>query len=389
MTFEAIGRAVCLDAWLSTLDPQLRRSRGIAIDQLVDEVVYRQLVIADERPTLAAALGSLSSIADDARADLCAQQVLAWLLAREPRLRDLGALFVHAALRRARGFPRDQRFYPAVMLQRILDTIDRVTGDDRGTMLVWNILEHQDARARMDELVTAAAPIARGYEGSVPWPTPPQAARLASAVEAVSAPWEGVAGLLLHAIQDPTKQLDESLVARLAGTSAPLAQPLRALAAQVHGLERRHQATLLRRAKAWPSRSARVLGNLAAEHGPQRLYYAYLHDVLGGIEAAVLRLAREQHQEVDELTPERVHEAMPELFERDCVWPMAVAMDSSFADEIADLFSDEPTLDAAGRQRLKRQRESCLTDPLQEVEDETMQMLEDIHERFYCQEIAP
>jgi hypothetical protein len=386
---EAIGHASCLDAWLGTLDPSIRRSRGIAIDRLVDEVVYRQLVVAEERPTLVAALASLSSIADDARADLRAQQVLAWLFAREPRLRDLGALFVHAALRRAQGFLRVQRFYPAVMLQRILDTIDGAAPDDHGTMLVWNILVHHEARALVDDVVAVAAPIARGYESSVAWPTSVQAARLAMAVDAMRAPWEGIASTLLHAIENPARQLDEPLVARLAGTSAPLAQPLRELTTQFNGLGLQSQARLLRRAMAWPSRSARVLSNLAAEYGLQRLYYAYLHDILGGIEAAVLRLAREQHREIEDLTPESVHGAMPELFERDCVWPMAVAMDSSFAGEVVDLFSDEPTLNDAGRQRLRRQRDRCFAASLQQVDDETMQMLDDVHARFYCQEVGP
>jgi hypothetical protein len=385
---EAIGHASCLDAWLGTLDPSFRRLRGIAIDRLVDELVYRQLVIAEERPTLAAALASLSTIADAARADPRAREVLSWLFAREPRLRDLGALFVHAALRRARGFLRVQRFYPAVMLQRILDTIDGAADDDLGTMLVWNLLMHHQARARMDEVVAAAAPIARGYERSLAWPTPAQAAQLASAVDAVRTPWEGVASSLLHALEDPARQLDEPLVARLAGTSAPLAQRVRALTAQMNDREPRNQARLLRRAKAWPSRSARVLGNLAAEHGLQRLYYAYLCDILGGIEAAVLELARDRRQEIEDLTPECVRDTMPELFERDCVWPMAVAMDSSFAGEVVDLFSDEPTLDPRGRTRLKRQRERCLAAEPQQTDDETMQMLDEVHQLFYGQEVA-
>lgn len=364
MLNEAVGHAVCLNAWLGTLEPSLRRARGLAIERLVDEVVYRQLVLADERPALEAAVEALSSLADDARADLRTRQLLAWLFAREPRLRDLGALFVQAALRHARGFPRVQRFYPAVMLQRILDTIDGHADDDHGTMLVWSILEHDDACARVRELVAAAAPIARGYEGVVAWPLPAQAARLAAAMDAVRPPWERVASSLLHAVDAPARQLDEPLVARLPPP---------------------HRARLLRRALAWPSRAARVLGHLAAEHGPQRLYYAYQLEVLGGIEAAVLRLARERRQDLEELTPECVHGAMSELFERDCVWPMAVAMDSSFADEIVDLFSDEPTLDGAGRQRLRRQRESCLAARLPEIDDDTMQMLDDVHENFYGQ----
>ena len=384
---EAIGHASHVDAWLGTLEPSFRRARGIAIERLVDEVVYRQLVIAGERPTLAAAVGSLSSIADDARADPRARQVLAWLLAREPRLRDLGALFVHAALRRARGFLRMQRFYPAVMLQRILDTIDETADDDHGTVLVWSFLVHHEARAGLAEVRAAAAPIARGYESSLVWPTPEQAAQLASAIAAVRAPWEEVASSLLHAIEAPAGQLEEPLVARLAGTSATLAQRVRERAAQVSGLEHRGRARLLRRALAWPSRSAGVLGNLAAEDGLQRLYYAYLCEVQGGIEAAVLELARDRRQEIEELTPERAHDAMPELFERDCVGPLAVAMDSSFAGEIVDLFAGEPTLDPRGRTRLKRQRERCLTAELQRVDDETMQMLDEVHQRFYGQEV--
>lgn len=137
-----------------------------------------------------------------------------------------------------------------------------------------------------------------------------EAARLSSALDAMKAPWEGIASSLLHVIENPARQLDEPLITRLADNSVPLPQPLRELTAQVNDFGYRSQARLLRRAMAWPSRSARVLGNLAAEHGVQRLYYAYLHDVLGGIEAAVLRLARERHQEIEDLTPECVHGAM-------------------------------------------------------------------------------
>ena len=78
---------------------------------------------------------------------------------------------------------------------------------------------------------------------------------------------------------------------------------------------------------------------------------------------------------------------MPELFERECVWPMAIAMDCSLEDELVDLCADEPTLEEASRTRLKRQRESCLARPLQLVDDETMQILDYIHERFYRQEV--
>jgi hypothetical protein len=384
---EVVGYAICIDAWLATLDPELRHARGIAIEWLVDEAVYRQLVVAEERPVLARTVATLSAIADHARADRCAQQSLAWLFAREPRLRDLGALFVHAALRHARGFLRAQRFYPAVMLQRILDTIDGAADDDHGTTLVWNLLVHHEGGILIGAVIEAAAPIVRGYEGAPPWPTSAQAARLASAIDAMRAPWERIASALLRAAEPSSGSLDEQVVARIAGTAAPLAQGLREPIAQVSRTSQAAQAKLLRRALAWPSRSARVLGNLAADHGPQRLYYAYLHDVLGGIEAAVLELARACHQEIENLSAECVHGVMLELFERDCVGPMAVAMDSSFADEIVDLISDEPTLDPAGRQRLKRQREGCLAEPLPLIDDGTMQMLDDVHERFYRQEV--
>jgi hypothetical protein len=381
---EVMAYAGCFDTWLQTLDPAFRRRHGVAIEELGDTVVYGQLQDPESRPIIGAAVEALSAIADEARADSGTQASLAWLFASEPRLRDLGALFVHAALRRARRFLRVQRFYPAVMLQRILDAIDRQASDDAGSRLVWAILERRDSRAVIDAVVAAAAPMARGYDDSIAWPTAAQAGKLLRAVEALQAPWSEVTSSLLHLAESSAAPFDPAVVARLASVASAPDQPLRDLVAEVHGGEPdgrgRRARNLLGKALAWPSRTAQVLRNLAAEHGVQRLYYAFSRNVLGGIDAAVRQV---KDAEGEPVTPQRVGGVAPELFVRDCVWPLAIAMDGTFDGQEVELFSDEPHLDIAGRARLSRQRALCLAAELSYIDDDTMEMLDDIHELYY------
>jgi len=357
-----------ITSWLQDVPKDLRQARGARLYELGDEVVYAQLTDESAAALLRRTVEFVSDLAQE-HLDGCGGAAFARAILEEPRLVELGLLIVSAQLSRTAWMPRDQGFYPAILLERdVLSVIKHTSERDQPAVsLVWKLVSLREP-ALVQQIEDSAVAVERGFAEGARWPDGEEAARLRSAIAAARSVWESLAGALLFAVQSQGGKLPMEAV-EAAASPAGMLRAERVLLVDSINRSRQRQDVhdLIRGAMAWPIRADGVLGNLEGELGWLRLYIAYLQAIWSG----VLRAAQTCGHDAGALV-----ERCGEVIERDLAYPIAAGVEP--LEDVVTLFREASSYDQTRKKRLSRQRERCLRGALDVVESDWVDLLRDI-----------
>lgn len=202
----SLGELRPVAGWLRLLPPAQRWDPCFRLYE-TSEHLMRRLSEPDELDLTQAAAQTLSTWAEGCLDEPRLLPPLGRALLREPRLLEFGLLVHAAALLHATEMPRSQGFYPAVLLQELLDDLDRRPASPAAVRLLGHVLAEQHPEG-VASITRTAASWPRGY-GTSTWPPPSQAHDLTHALAEIRPLWERLAGALLGALPTPTGALAE------------------------------------------------------------------------------------------------------------------------------------------------------------------------------------
>lgn len=361
--------------WLRTLDPAARREEQSLYD-VGDGLLFCQLrSTSSRRYAVHQAIEALSDMADEHLESSAPAPTLLRLLIREPRMLDVGLLVHVAALQRASVMPRDQGFYPAILLAELLQDI---LGSGRPAFqLMWAILGHSHPLL-VAEVRRTAREIDAGYGPSARWPTPLKARALRAALASLRDAWTQRSTFLIEQARR-NGGLQSDVVADFPNEDrAAIARHVSSVnrASARSGAEARLQA-----AASWPAHADAVLGNLEDSVGWLRLYIAYLARIVSGLRRLAPR--------ADATSVKALADSADELVQHDVIYALARGTDS-FSHDRVRIFSVRETRSqrndvdpATRRQRLCRQRRAFLASGIEIVPADWSELLAELGNLYF------
>lgn len=358
-------------SWLHDLPPQLRSARGCCVEELADQVVYKQLSNDYDRTNVQRVVEYVGRLANGHVHGGDRDGFVALIL-HEPRLVEVGLLITLSQLALTQEIPRDQEFYPAVIFDReVLSVIKHMAERDKPAIaLLWSLMGvHQ--RELVAEIEVTAAHVERGFAKTTQWPSREVAARLCSLLQRLRVFWDGAARDLITAA-DVAGGVLPMFAVEDAAKPHELSRIDRTLLVESINRPRQRQSTLdlLRAAREWPWRVSSILENLAGEFGSLRLYGAYLTAIWGVV-------ATLQQDESD--ARQQLHRC-GELVERDLAYPISTGTEP--LEPVVTLFEEACSYDVVRKKRLSRQRERCLSGGLAVMDADFIDMLREFGAKY-------
>lgn len=371
--FRAPTFPAAVRSWLSELPPQLRRARGCLLEELADQVIYKQLSNDYDRTNFQRVIEHVVELAE-AHVEGTDRGRFVEVILHEPRLVEAGLLMALSQLALTQEIPRDQEFYPAVLFDReVLSVIKHVAERDKPALALLWALVGAHRREVVAEIEATVAEVERGFAKTTQWPSREVASRLSRQMQRLRSLWvslardlisaaEGAGGVLpMFAVESAAKPYELSRIDRTLFVES-INRPRQ----KYSGLD------LLRAARDWPWRAASILENLAGEFGSLRLYGAYLTAIWGGVAAF----------EPEDPDASTAMDRNGELVERDVAYPISAS--TGLLGPVVTLFEDACSYDVARKKRLSRQRERCLSGGISVMDSDFIDMLREIGSRYRC-----
>lgn len=354
--------------WLDSLPSDLRHDDHSCLDKLGDQVVYGQLRDSFARTNLKQTVEFVADLSQDF-VDGLERTRFVEVLGAEPRLIELGLLIAFSQLSLTQQIPRDQEFYPAVLLDReVLSVVKHLAERDQPavSLLWWLVRLHESSLAQQIE--TSLKDVERGYAKTTLWPSSDLASRLCLMLTSIESLWERLACDLIVATQQTGGRLPMFAVEDAAKPFAIMRAERALIVENINRpRQKRRPVDLLRAAMQWPRRASKILGNLAGNYGSLRLYGAYVQTIW----SSVLKGARRHRFDVPTFL-----EHSAEVLERDIAYPIFAGVEP--LEDVVTLFEEACAYDLVRKKRLSRQRERCLRVGLDVVEADFVEMLRDI-----------